>query len=88
MPPIKKTVKGFTGIGPRSGLGRAFGARIQRGRFLGWMGLGPRVLKFDGAFGPEGCGGGCAAVFIMPPSAVPLHHFVVPLPPTSGGRQV
>ena len=23
---------------------------------------GPRVLKFDGAFGPEGCGGGFAAV--------------------------
>ena len=51
MPPIKKTVKGFTGIGPQSGLGRAFGARIQRGRFLGWMGLGPRVLKFDGLSG-------------------------------------
>ena len=25
--------------------------------------MGRRVLKFDGAFGPEGCGGGSAAVF-------------------------
>jgi len=55
--------------------GRAFGARVQRvqkvqrRRFLGWMGPGPRVLKFDGAFGPEGCGGGFAASFIRPPSA-------------------
>ena len=24
---------------------------------------GRRVLKFDGAFGPEGCGGGFAAIF-------------------------
>ena len=30
---------------------------------------GRRVLKFDGAFGPEGCGGGFAASFIRPPSA-------------------
>ena len=28
-------------------------------RFLRWMGpSGPRVLKFDGAFGLEGCGSG------------------------------
>jgi hypothetical protein len=33
--------------------------RVQRGRFLGLTGpMGRRVLKFDGAFGPEGCGGG------------------------------
>ena len=25
--------------------------------------MGRRVLKFDGAFGPEGCGSGSAAVF-------------------------
>ena len=25
--------------------------------------MGRRVLKFDGAFGPEGCGGGSAADF-------------------------
>ena len=43
--------------------GRACGARVhrvprvQRGRFLGLTGpMGRRVLKFDGAFGPEGCG--------------------------------
>ena len=31
--------------------------RVQRGRFLGLTGpMGRRVLKFDGAFGPEGCG--------------------------------
>ena len=45
--------------------------RVQRERFLRWMGLGHtygvkvlkidrpdgrRVRKFDGAFGPEGCG--------------------------------
>ena len=31
--------------------------RVQKGRFLGLTGpMGPRVLKFDGAFGPEGCG--------------------------------
>ena len=31
--------------------------KVQRERFLRWMGpWGPRVLKFDGAFGPEGCG--------------------------------
>ena len=36
--------------------------RVQRGRFLGLTGpIGRRVLKFDGAFGPEGCGGGSAA---------------------------
>ena len=30
---------------------------IQTGRFLRWTGpMGQRVLKFDGAFGPEGCG--------------------------------
>ena len=34
-------------------------ARVQKGRFLGLTGpMGRRVLKFDGAFGPEGCGGG------------------------------
>ena len=33
------------------------------------------------AFQAEGAGGGFAAVFIMPPSAAPFHHFVVPLPP-------
>ena len=38
--------------------------RVQRGRFLGLTGpMGRRVLKFDGAFGPEGCGGGFAAIF-------------------------
>jgi hypothetical protein len=26
----------------------------------------PKVLRFDGPFGPEGCGGGFAAVFIWP----------------------
>lgn len=32
------------------------------GGFLGLTGpMGRRVLKFDGAFGPEGCGGGFAA---------------------------
>ena len=41
-----------------------FGARIQKERFLGLTGpMGRRVLKFDGAFGPEGCGSGSAAVF-------------------------
>ena len=36
--------------------------RVQKGRFLGLTGpMGRRVLKFDGAFGPEGCGGGFAA---------------------------
>ena len=30
--------------------------RVQGGRFLGLTGpMGRRVLKFDGAFGPEGC---------------------------------
>ena len=33
--------------------------RVRKGRFLGLTGpMGRRVLKFDGAFGPEGCGGG------------------------------
>ena len=36
--------------------------RVQRGRFLRLTGpMGRRGLKFDGAFGPEGCGGGSAA---------------------------
>ena len=31
--------------------------KVQRGRFLRWTGpMGRRVLRFDGAFGPEGCG--------------------------------
>ena len=31
--------------------------KVQKGRFLGLTGpMGRRVLKFDGAFGPEGCG--------------------------------
>ena len=31
--------------------------RVQKGRFLGLTGpMGRRVLKFDGAFGPEGYG--------------------------------
>ena len=30
--------------------------KVQRGRFLRWMGLGPRVLKFNGPLGPKGCG--------------------------------
>jgi len=39
--------------------------RVQKGRFLGLTGpMGRRVLKFDGAFGPEGCGSGSAAVFL------------------------
>ena len=48
------------------GLGHACGVRVhrvqkvqrvQRGRFLGLTGpMGRRVPKFDGAFGPEGCG--------------------------------
>ena len=48
------------------GLGHACGVkvqkvqrvqRVQRGRFLELTGpMGRRVLKFDGAFGPEGCG--------------------------------
>ena len=56
------------------GLGHACGVkvqkvqrvqRVQRGRFLGLTGpMGRRVLKFDEAFGPEGCGGGSAASFI------------------------
>ena len=33
--------------------------RVQRGRFLSLTGpLGRRVLRFDGAYGAEGCGGG------------------------------
>ena len=50
------------------GLGHACGVRVhrvqkvqrvQRGRFLGLTGpMGRKVLKFDGAFGPEGGGGG------------------------------
>ena len=36
--------------------------KVQRGRFLRLTGpMGRRVLKFDGAFGPEGGGGGSAA---------------------------
>ena len=54
-------------------LGHACGVRVhrfQRGRFLGLTGpMGRRVRKFDGAFGSEGCGGGFAASFIMPPLA-------------------
>ena len=31
--------------------------KVLKGRFLGLTGpMGRRVLKFDGAFGPEGCG--------------------------------
>ena len=41
-------------------LGHTFGVNVQkaqRGRFLRLTGpIGRRVLKFDGAFGPEGCG--------------------------------
>ena len=49
-------------------MGHAFGVRVdgtssrrflrfRRGRFLRLTGpMGRRVLKFDGAFGPEGCG--------------------------------
>ena len=33
--------------------------------------MGRRVLKFDGAFGPEGCGGGFAASFIKRGAAPP-----------------
>ena len=39
-----------------------YSKRVHRGRFSGLTGpMGRRVLKFDGAFGPEGCGGGFAA---------------------------
>lgn len=42
--------------------GAASGGLVQGERFLGLTGpMGRRVLKFDGAFGPEGCGGGFAA---------------------------
>ena len=47
----------------------------------GWMGRSTaRVQKVMVAASPQ--------FFIMPPIGAPLHHFVVPLPPTSGGRQV
>ena len=55
------------------GLGHACGVRVhrvqkvqrvQRGRFLGLTGpMGRKVLRFDGALGPEGCGSGFAADF-------------------------
>ena len=58
--------KGEAGLSREKGLGHACGVkvqkvqrvqRVQRGRFLGLTGpMGRRVLKFDGAFGPEGCG--------------------------------
>ena len=42
--------------------GAASGGLVQGERFLGLTGpMGRRVLKFDGAFGPKGCGGGFAA---------------------------
>ena len=33
--------------------------------------MGRRVLKFDGAFGPEGCGGGSAADYKKGAAASP-----------------
>ena len=42
--------------GPLRGPGSE-GSEGSKGRFLRWTGpMGRRVLKFDGAFGPEGCG--------------------------------
>ena len=39
--------------------------KVQRGRFLRWTGpMGRRVLRFDGAFGPEGCGLPSRAILI------------------------
>ena len=46
----------------REGSKGSEGSEGSGGRFLGLTGpMGRRVLKFDGAFGPEGCGGGFAA---------------------------
>ena len=55
--------------------------RAQRGRFLRWTGLMAGGFLGLTTFQAEGGGGGFAASFIRPPSAAPLHHFVVPLPP-------
>ena len=40
--------------------------------------MGRMVLKFDGAFGPEGCGGGSAAVFMPPAAAKAENHTTGP----------
>ena len=55
--------------------------KVQRERFLRCTGLMAGGFLGLTAFQAEGAGGGFAAVFIMPPSAAPFHHFVVPLPP-------
>ena len=44
--------------------------RVQRGRFLRWTGLMAGGFLSLTAFQAEGCGGGFAANFIMPPAAV------------------
>jgi hypothetical protein len=45
--------------------------QVRMGRFLRLTGPpGRRVLRFDGPCGPEGCGGGCAAVL----SPLPLEE--------------
>ena len=53
-------------------IGHTFGVkvhRVQKGRFLGLTGpMGRRVRKFDGAFGPEGCGGALRAQIIKKPA--------------------
>ena len=61
--------------------------RVQRGRFLRWTGpLGRRVCKFGGLSGRGWWR--LRRKFYKAAFGAPLHHFVVPLPPTSGGRQV
>ena len=54
---------GFKKGGAAGAFGHTFGVKVQRvqkvqrERFLRWTGpMGRRVRKFDGAFGPEGCG--------------------------------
>ncbi len=82
-------MKGFRGgiIGPLRGPGSEGSEgkvlRIDRPR-------GRRALKFDGAFGPEGCGGGFAADFdakgrgFAAGCAEGFPTFIVP--PLAGGR--
>ena len=59
-----------------SSIGHTFGVKVQRvqrvlrGRFLRWTGLAAGGFLSLTAFQAEGCGGGFAANFIMPPAAV------------------